>query len=66
MKKYEMRFCPTCGTSHPVPVRKPSHVFHAVMSVVTFGAWIIVWLLAMLEASVARAGKCPKCGGKVK
>lgn len=66
MKKYEMRFCPCCDQSVPVKGKKPSHVFHAVMSVVTMGAWIIVWLLAIFEASVSRAGKCPRCGGKVK
>lgn len=64
-KHHELRTCRSCGELVSVPVRKPAHVFHALMSIITFGVWIIVWLMAILEAAAAQPGKCPRCKGKV-
>lgn len=67
MIHHELRTCPKCGQIVSVKVRRPNHVLHAILSLLTCGVWIIVWLLAILEASFHRGRiKCPKrgCGGK--
>lgn len=65
MKKYELRTCRNCDELVTVPVRRPNHALHAVMSILTMGLWLFVWLAAILEASAARPGRCPNCRGRV-
>lgn len=31
------------------PIKRTNHVFHAVMTVVTAGAWSIVWIVQVLR-----------------
>ena len=50
MRVTENRACDECGRMYSVTVTKPNHVFHAIMSIITMGLWIVIWLLAMLEA----------------
>ena len=65
MIKHEMRTCRSCGENVTVAVKKPNHALHAVMSLLTGGLWLFIWLAAVLEAAGARPGRCPKCKGKV-
>lgn len=63
--KHELRSCPRCGELRTVAVRRPNHVIHAVMTVLTAGFWLPVWALAGLESLFHRAtdgegsGRCP-------
>lgn len=58
--------CRSCGDLVSVKRRTPSHALHAIMSVVTVGFWVIIWLAAIFEASVRPGGnRCPKCRGRV-
>lgn len=64
--KHELRSCPVCGTLTTVKVRRPNHVLHAVLSVITFGFWLPIWALAGLESLFHRGiVKCPRsCAGR--
>jgi len=42
--------------------KTPNHVLHLLLSLLTAGLWIPVWLVLTLVA--AGAYRCPKCGGK--
>ena len=50
----------SCGGMTPHQIQKPNHLLHLIMSVVTGGLWLIVWLLLTLF-SEAR-WQCTKCG----
>lgn len=65
---HELRTCPECGQIVSVKLRKPNHVLHAILTLVSAGLWLPIWLLAMIEASFHRGRvKCPRgCKGRVK
>lgn len=52
--------CKQCGklTMHVGP--STSHVLHLLLSLITFGLWIPIWLL--VAASNGRDGQCTECG----
>src|SRR5262245_35336317 len=54
-----MKHCATCGqrTLHVQQVE--SNVFHLLMTIVTLGLWIVVWLTAPIRKSGAQ---CTVCG----
>ena len=57
----KMYKCKDCGrrTEHLVP--KPSHLLHFFLSLVTLGAWLLVWaLVAIFRGSP----ECTRCGKK--
>jgi hypothetical protein len=64
--KHEPRWCPRCGAQVYVAVRRPNHVLHAVMSLLTFGLWLPIWALAGIESLFHRGRvKCPpSCAGR--
>lgn len=64
-ERTEMRWCGRCDQTVPVTIRTPSHVMHAVLSLITMGAWLIVWLALIFETKIRPGGRCPKCKGKV-
>ena len=59
------RFCPDCGQQRPFEKQSLNHVLHLILSVITVGGWIIVWLiLAVLNAF--KPMRCRECGkGKI-
>ena len=52
--KQELRSGVHCGALTTVAVKRPNHILHAVLSVVTCGLWLPVWALAGLEALGSR------------
>lgn len=40
----------------------PNHILHLLLSVVTAGLWIIVWIILTIGADF-NSYKCPSCGG---
>ena len=40
----------------------PNHLLHLVLSIVTGGLWLIVWLFLLLKGNGAY--RCPNCGAK--
>ncbi len=41
----------------------PNHVLHLLMSVVTLGLWLFVWLALSI---VPNPYRCPSCGGRTR
>ena len=43
----------------------PNHVLHLILSVVTMGFWLPVWLIVGLGTDLFGGGfKCPSCGAR--
>jgi hypothetical protein len=63
MRVYENRVC-QCGKLQTVRIAKTSHALHGVMSIITCGVWLVVWLIAAMENSIKQHGKCA-CGKKL-
>lgn len=57
--------CKHCGktTKHEMTVGGTSHVFHLLMSIITLGLWIPVWILIAITNS-GGAWYCSECGTK--
>lgn len=55
------RYCPEHGWILAVQ-QTPNHVLHLLLSVVTVGFWIPVWLVLIVLSSERRP-ICPVCGG---
>jgi hypothetical protein len=55
--------CRTCGKATMHLVARPNHILHLLLSVVTAGLWIIVWLLVGLKEKKAT---CTVCGTRYK
>ena len=66
MIHHELRTCPKCGQIVSVKVRRPNHVLHAVMTLLTLGLWLPIWALAGLESLFHQGRvKCPRnCAGR--
>jgi hypothetical protein len=54
------RYCRSCDTIIPSSGRRHPFV-NFVMSVLTLGLWLPVWMISVRRA---RSAKCPNCGGK--
>jgi hypothetical protein len=55
-------FCKQCGRQVLARRTAPSHLFHAIMTILTLGVWLIIWLIAALGSG---AWRCSVCGAKV-
>ena len=53
-------FCATCSKHVMVRRKGTSHLLHLVLSVFTFGLWIIVWILVSVKFG---GWRCTQCGG---
>ena len=51
--------CPTCGVQ-PHTRSRPNHVLHLLLTVFTFGFWLIIWLFIGLTS--ADGFRCASCG----
>ena len=63
--KRENIICEHCDHPQTVKFKKPNHILHVVMSIITLGVWLVVWLAAAFEAWGASSPKCKKCGKRV-
>lgn len=60
MSDLVMKKCPDCGrkTKHTQP--GTSHLLHLILSVVTFGVWVLVWIIVAMNNKTA--AQCMECG----
>lgn len=60
MSSQTMKHCKKCGraTMHVQP--STSHVLHLLLSLITVGFWVIIWLL--VAANNSSAAQCTECG----
>lgn len=52
------RWCPTCSVSVVAAKTEPSHLLHFFLSLITFGLWLIIWVLC----AVSPQYNCSVCG----
>lgn len=64
LTKQEQRFCKNCNKIMPATKRVPNHVLHFILSFITGGIWLFVWLLVILAAGTEKF-KCVQCGKNV-
>lgn len=57
--------CSICGTKtkHERSVSSPSHLLHFIITIITAGAWLPIWVLIALFGGSKGAWACTKCGG---
>lgn len=55
--------CPNCGKDQPAhrPESTVSHGFHAFMTFLTCGLWVVIWIICAAKGP-DRSWKCVKCG----
>lgn len=54
MKKRELMVCPKCGRLANARVKSTNHPFHFIMSILTVGFWLPIWLLCVVECMFHR------------
>lgn len=54
-------FCPHCQEQRLLLRQGPNHVLHLILSVLTFGLWLIVWL-GIASSRKANTARCSVCG----
>lgn len=57
------RYCPHCQANVMATGTAPNHLLHLVLSVLTAGIWLIVWLL--VAAGKVGGYRCTRCGSRV-
>ena len=60
--QHTQKFCDRCE-DYVLAVRKgPNHILHLILSIITGGLWIIIWILVSLKIG---GWRCPNCGSAV-
>ena len=55
------RLCRTCDKLVLAQRQTPNHVLHLLLTLITAGLWLIVWLFLSIKGSPWR---CPNCGSR--
>lgn len=53
-------YCGQCQSWVKAERKSTNHLLHLIMSLITFGFWIIIWLLVAVDNN--RAWTCAQCG----
>lgn len=56
------RYCQGCRRDRPFEREGISHLFHLIVSVVTAGLWLPIWLALFLYHSAFTRYRCRDCG----
>ena len=54
------RYCLSCDRPVLAEKQRPNHILHLILSLLTCGLWLIVWLLLSLPSTP----RCPHCGSR--
>lgn len=52
-------FCDNCGKQVSIERQTPNHILHLLLSVITCGLWLLVW---MSQSAEKQAWRCAACG----
>lgn len=55
------RYCNDCDKQVVAFKRTPNHILHLLLSIVTAGVWVIVWIILSLKSS-GESWRCSVCG----
>ena len=56
------RFCNQCQKQVLTQKNTPSHILHLLLSVITVGLWVVVWILISVASGTHR---CSECGQRI-
>lgn len=59
--KTSIKFCPCCGQHRMFQKNIPNHLVHALLTLATMGAWMLVWAPLILKANWTKS-RCMECG----
>ena len=59
--QYKGGYCKKCGENRKVSRKTPNHILHLLLSLVTMGLWLIIWILISVQFG---GWRCDKCGSK--
>lgn len=59
------RYCPEDDQMVLAEKQTPNHVLHLLLSLITVGFWIPVWIIVSIVTDLG-AYRCPHCGAKTK
>lgn len=54
-------FCKTCQRQVRITSKRPNHIFHLLMFLLTGGLWLVMWILV----SLCYDWRCTHCGLRV-
>lgn len=60
--KTARRYCPNDGKYVLAQMQTPNHILHLLLTLLTLGGWIVVWLIIAVVRSL-NGYRCPECGG---
>lgn len=60
--EYSTAYCKSCDDNVKTFRKTPSHLLHLVLSVLTCGVWVLVWISVSCEKDT---WKCSHCGSKL-
>lgn len=52
-------FCKSCSQNRPVSRPSTNHILHLLLSIITCGLWIVVWILTSIKIG---GWRCETCG----
>lgn len=55
----QLKYCPNCKEATLHNIDRVSHVAHFILTMLTFGFWVPIWVLMLL---IAKKPTCCKCG----
>lgn len=59
----QMLYCSRCKRPTEHLVEEPNHVLHAILSLLTAGLWLFVWLIVVFQTrSPEGRARCTACG----
>jgi hypothetical protein len=59
-QEYKSCYCTTCHKQVRAERPGTNHVLHLLLSIFTFGLWLICWIMACIKFG---GWQCPNCGG---
>lgn len=51
-------YCPSCDDFVPAEVKSPSHLLHFLLTIVTAGLWLPIWIVCAIDTTA----NCRHCG----
>lgn len=60
-REYRRAFCKDCEERVRCERKGTSHILHLILTVMTAGLWLIVWIGSAIKFG---GWECPRCGGK--
>ena len=61
-QKQTQKHCKSCQKQVLATKKGPNHILHLILTLVTVGAWVIVWILVSLFQDPWR---CSQCGQRL-